>query len=88
VVKFIFFGLLPEYLIYKIFAFNMTWRMNYAVTILRSSRRLAIFLHPSLDIYPAFFYHTALSLIHYAGASCDRQAERHHSGKTTPAGVT
>lgn len=48
----------------------------------------ALLLHPSLDIYPAFFYYTALSLIRYAGASCDRQAERHHSGKTTPAGVT
>ncbi|SRZ97207.1 Uncharacterised protein [Shigella sonnei] len=70
--------LFTEYVILKLFASNITCRINYTVPFFSSSRHLASFLHPSLDIYPAFFYHTALSLIHYAGASCDRQTQRHH----------
>ena len=39
----------------KIFASNITCRINYTVPFFSSSRHLASFLHPSLDIYPAFF---------------------------------
>ncbi|EFN9670680.1 hypothetical protein A1YY_01672 [Escherichia coli KTE144] len=67
-----------EYVIFKYLLPNITCRKNYTASFFRTSGRLASFLHPSLDIYPAFFYHTALSLIHYAGASCDRQTQRHH----------
>lgn len=66
-----------EYVIFKyLLQYNLLNKLYSA--IFRSSGHLASFLHPSLDIYPAFFYHTALSLIHYAGASCDRQTQRHH----------
>ena len=44
-----------EYVIFKYFASNITCRINYTAPFFRSSRHLASFLHPSLDIYPALF---------------------------------
>ena len=55
-------------------------RLNLARGRIRES-------HIRRDIYPAFFYDTARYLDHNAGAPRDRQTQRHHSRKTTPAGV-
>lgn len=66
-----------EYVIFKyLLQYNLLNKLYSAIfQIIGTPRKFSSSFAGYLS---SIFYHTALSLIHYAGASCDRQTQRHH----------